>query len=126
MAVSYSFDDRFIHLRMAGAYTTADVRHTLEQALADPECGQRDGMLFDLTESDSLNQRTPADIQEMARFLAGHSKRFGARLAMVAPSDFAYGLMRMGGVIAEAFGAEPKVFRTNDEALGWLRDQAAG
>jgi hypothetical protein len=32
----------------------------------------------------------------------------------------------MGGVIAEAFGAEPKVFRTNDEALGWLRDQAAG
>ena len=83
-------------------------------------------MLFDLTESSSLHQRTPTDIQEMARFLAGQSERFGARLAMVAPSDFAYGLMRMGGVTAEAFGAEPRVFRTTAEALEWLRDQKAG
>ena len=111
---------------MAGAYSPADIRQKLEEALADPCCGQLHGMLFDLTESTSLHERTPADIQEMARFLAGHSDRFGERLAMVAPTDLAYGLMRMGGVTAEALGAEPKVFRTADEALQWLRGQDAG
>jgi hypothetical protein len=126
MPVSYSFDDRFIHLRMAGEYTTADLRRTLQDALADRQCGQRDGVLFDLSESKSLHQRTPTDIQEMARFLASQSEPFGGRLAMVAPSDLAYGLMRIGVVIAEASGAEPRVFRTTEEALEWLRGQAAG
>lgn len=44
----------------------------------------------------------------------------GGRLAIVAPSDLAYGLARMYEVAAEPLPLEARAFRSRSDALVWL------
>jgi hypothetical protein len=62
----------------------------------------------------------------MAHFLAGRGRAFGGRLAIVAASDLAYGLMRMGGVFAEHDGLAAEVFRDAVSAEEWLTASGHG
>jgi hypothetical protein len=79
-----------------------------------------DGLLFDLTHSGALGDRPTDEVRAMAYFIASKSDGFGARVAMVTGSDVAYGLMRLGAVVAESQGVTARVFRDSGDALAWL------
>jgi hypothetical protein len=40
---------------------------------------------------------------------------------MVAVTDLAYGMMRMGSAVAESQGIAARVFRDRESAMEWLR-----
>ena len=120
MPVSYVFDGRLLALRMIGAYVPADIRAALAMALRDPRAPDIQGMLFDVSESESIARRTPQEVRAMAAFLAHNAPAFGGRLALVATTDVGYGLMRIGGADVDSAGVSVRTFRSVDEAIVWL------
>ena len=124
MPVTYELDDCTVILRMAGIYETSEIHHALDAALADPACPEVVGMLFDVRESQSLTGRTADEVRAMARFLGSRAERFGRRMAIVADSDAAFGLMRLGSVGVEQHGVNAGVFRCAEDASAWLRHVA--
>jgi hypothetical protein len=120
MPVTYEFDGRTVALRLTGVYETADVRAALRNALDDPRAPHTAGLLFDMRGSRSIAQRTAAEVRTMAQFIAAHGDRFGRRLALLADTDAAFGLMRLGAVTVEQQGVETSVFRDIADAEEWL------
>ncbi|MFL5562242.1 MAG: STAS/SEC14 domain-containing protein [Gemmatimonadaceae bacterium] len=120
MSVTYEVDGSTIALRLRGEYTTAAVRATALAAFADPDAAGATGLLFDVSHSRSIAGRSASEVRAMADFLASHAERFGRRLALVASSDAAFGLMRLGAVGLEQKGVDSRVFRDLAEAEAWL------
>jgi hypothetical protein len=120
MPVSYDFDGRVTIVRMTGLYLTADVRAALIAAFADPRGANAAGLLFDIRGSRSIVQRTADEVRAMAQFIASHGDHFGRRLALLADSGAAFGLMRLGAVAVEQQGVEAAVFRHESDAEEWL------
>ena len=120
MPVTYEFDGPIVALRLTGLYETADVRAALRVALEDPRCPRVAGLLFDMRGSRSIAHRTADQVRAMAQFIASHADRFGRRLALLADTDAAFGLMRLGAVTFEQQGVETSVFRDAADAEQWL------
>ena len=60
------------------------------------------------------------DLQAVASVAAVQLKRPG-RMAIVAPTDLSYGLSRMFEVFREQAGVKTHSFRTEEEAVKWLK-----
>lgn len=121
MPVTYEFDGSTVALRLGGLYETSDIRAALIAALDDPKRPEITGMLFDIRGSRSIAGRTADDVRVMAQCLGSYAARFGRRLALVADSDAAFGLMRLGAIDVEQRGVDSRVFRDAVEAEAWLR-----
>ena len=61
-----------------------------------------------------------ADLQSIASKATATLKR-PCRMAVVAPTDLSYGLSRMFEVFREQDGVETHSFRTEEDAVMWLR-----
>jgi hypothetical protein len=120
MPVHYRFDSNIVVIEMVGKYSTDDVRSAVLNSLADTDFPSRAFIMFDLTESQSIQTRSVEDINTLTHSIAPLAKRFNNRVALVAPSDLSYGLMRMGSVFSEGSGAKVEVFRTFAKARQWL------
>jgi SpoIIAA-like len=126
MPVTYQLDGSIIALRLSGVYGTADVREAALAAFADPAAAGATGLLFDVTHSRSITGRTATEVRAMADFFADHAEHFGSRMALVASSDAAFGLMRLGSVGIEQKGVDSRVFRDAADAEAWLAECRAG
>ncbi len=120
MPVSYRFDVDVIVIEMIGEYSVNDLRMTVLKSFEDAGLPKRPTLLLDLSKSQSISKRSSAIINEMANFIASFGKRFGNRLALAAPDDLTYGLMRMSSARADSFGINVEIFRTYEEAREWL------
>jgi hypothetical protein len=120
LPVAFEFDGDVIVLQLAGKYSTSDMKAAILSALDEAPASSGAALLFDMRESRSLEDRSADDVRDMARFLAAHGRRFGNRLAMVTNGDLAFGLMRLGAVIAESGGVVAEVFRDMQSARSWL------
>jgi hypothetical protein len=101
---------------MVGEYSMDDIPKTILNALADSSCPANSSILVDLSESRSIYKRSSEDVIIMARSLVPLGKRFNNRIALVAPNDLQYGLMRMGTSFSEELGMTAEVFRTFADA----------
>jgi len=120
MPVSFSFDGKIIIIRMEEFYSTGELKTAILKALDAPEAAADAVLMFDLSKSLALQERSAEDVRDMARFLASNGTRFNNRLGMVAPTDLAYGLMRVGSATAGINGLDAMVFRHFEEAREWL------
>jgi hypothetical protein len=120
LPVTYRFDSKIVVIEMVGECSMDDFRATVLNSLADSERPADSFLLIDLSESQSIYNRSSEDIRTMARFVASLGKWYNNRIALLAPDDLAYGLMRMGSVGSEERGIKSEVFRTFDEARNWL------
>ena len=120
MAIEHRREGNVAVVTARGRYSMAELRDGIDQALDAFGDDVSAGLLFDLTGSESLGDRTAEDLRAMAIFLASRGSRFSSRLAMVAVTDVAYGLMRMGAVTAESQGIAAHVFRDFGSARRWL------
>ena len=120
MPVTYRFDSNIVVVEMIGEYSMDDIRATINNSLADPLCPQTPFILANLSQSRSIYTRSSEDIKTMARSLASLGDRFNNRIALVASTDFLFGLMRMGAVFSEEKGMKVEIFRTLKEAREWL------
>ena len=120
MAIQHRREGNIAVVAAAGRYTAAELRDVIDAALASFGDDGSAGLLLDLSESESVGERTAEDLRAMALFFASRGHRFSSRLAMVAVTDIAYGLMRMGAVTAESQGIAAHVFRDYGSARRWL------
>lgn len=123
MPVTYELHCPTIVVSLNGVYETADVREAVLAAIADPRAVGATGLLFDVRKSASIAGRTATEVRAMADFLATKAGQFGNRLALVADTDAAFGLMRLGSVAVEQKGVDARVFRDIADAEGWLAVQ---
>lgn len=121
MPVTFEFRDGVVVLEMRGKYEPEDIKDALLTALRDSRSSAAAGLLFDMSESVSIKDRTAADVTAMGYFLAGESHRFGRRAALVAERDFTFGMMRLGQTVLEGLGVAAAVFRSAAEADLWIR-----
>ena len=105
---------------MVGEYSMDELRTTILSSLADAKCPANPFLLINLGESRSIYNRSSEDIKIMALFVASLGKRFNNRVALVAPDDLPFGLMRMSSVGSEERGITAEVFRTFAKAREWL------
>ena len=118
MTVQHQRDGRIAVVTAEGRYAVAELRDAFAAALA---AELADGLLFDVSRSQSLGDRSAHDVRAMAHFVASQGERFSRRFAIVAPSDLAFGLMRLGSVVTESQGVATHVCRDHESALAWLR-----
>jgi hypothetical protein len=122
MPVEFDIRDHIIALKMIGTYETTDIQTALLEALDDPRSAGAIGLLFNVSRSESLKERTAPDVTAMGYFLAGHSDRFSRRLALVGDEDFTFGMMRLGNVVVGGQGVTSEVFRDEAMARKWLKE----
>lgn len=120
MAIEHGREGKLAVVTARGRYSMAELREGIDAALDAFGDEPSAGLLFDLSGSESLGDRTAEDLRAMAIFLASRASRFSRRLAMVAVTDVSYGLMRMGAVTAESQGVAAHVFRDHGSARRWL------
>ena len=121
MPVEFEISDALIIIRMAGTYSTSDLREAILKALAQGDGSNPAGMIFDVSGSESLRGRTPQEVTAMGYFLATQSDRFGGRIALIGHDDFRFGMMRLGSVVLDQQGITNQVFRSEAEGRQWLR-----
>jgi hypothetical protein len=120
MPVSYTFDDRIIVVHLVGHYSSGEMLETVVASLNDPELPRNPMLMLDLRASQSMPERSAEEVRSRARDLAVHGAGFGHRIAMIAPTDLAYGMMRIASAAAAAGGLFTKVFRDFEAARAWL------
>jgi hypothetical protein len=120
MPVNYSFDNDLFCLRLVGTYTPNDVKNALQSALADSDMPPQPRFMFDVTESQSLAERSSNDVRDMANFLGSYAEALGQRMAIVATGPLYFGLMRMGSAYTGSHNLETEVFSDRESAISWL------
>lgn len=120
MAATYEIRGELVHIELAGEYSVENVEEILKAALDDAQYPSEARLLFDVSQSTSLAERSVKDLRHMAEFLAKLSPMFGDRIAIVAGNKLHYGMMRMGEVYSETSGLTAEVFFTAEDATKWL------
>ncbi|HUI30179.1 MAG TPA: hypothetical protein VLX91_08170 [Candidatus Acidoferrales bacterium] len=120
MPVKYRFDANITVIEMTGEYSMDELRTAFLDSLADNDRPADSFLLINLTESLSFKNRPSNDIKAMASFVASLGKRFNNRIALVAPDDLRYGLIRMGSSAVDQGGIDSRVFRDFTKARNWL------
>ncbi len=118
--MTHCIDDDVLLLTADGYYTTDELRRAIDDGLTASTEPIR-ALVIDLTRSTSLAQRSADDVDLMAAFLASIASRYGKRLIMVASGELAYGLMRMGTVLADSRGVDAEVVTTVELARNRLQ-----
>ena len=124
MTVLHQRDGSLAVVVAQGRYATGELREAFEAALTPFAADPADGLLLDVSGSQSLGERSAHDVRTMAHFVASQGERFSRRFAIVAPSDLAFGLMRLGSVVTDSQGVATHVCRDHESALAWLRTGA--
>ena len=119
MKLSYSFAGPILKLCAAAGLPASDLGKVLATALADPQCPILSGTLFDVRASTAFAQRTVSDIVGLAYSIGCVGAELG-RIALLASTDVAYGLMQMVRGNADMATSAIAVFRDEGLALTWL------
>jgi len=111
---------RFVYARATGVLTLVDNISAFLALSVDPRFEAGFSQLCDFR--DVTEARLGES--EIREFVAVEQGRLdllsGARIALVAPEAFAFGLARMWEILADRMPFETHVFRSLDEALAWL------
>jgi hypothetical protein len=111
---------RFVYVRATGVLTLTDNLDAFQALLADPRFKAGFSQLCDYRDV------TDAHLggSEMREIVAAEQGSLdlltGARIALVAPEDFSFGLGRMWEILADRMPFETYVFRSLGEATAWL------
>jgi hypothetical protein len=87
MTVEHRDEGRIAIVVARARYTLEELRTAFEAALEPFAVGAASGLLFDVSTSRSLRERSSHDVRTMAHSLASHGERYSRRLAVVARSD---------------------------------------
>lgn len=118
MPAQYTIDSdrRIIFSQAIGVVTADDLRDHQSRLRADPAFDAKFDQLWDLSGATEVQIEAEA-IKELAR---ARSFEAGAKRAVVAPSDLAFGIARMFQLLHDEAPEEVRVFRSEADARRWL------
>ncbi len=124
MPVRYFVTEEILVVAVEGAYTSEELRRVGDAALRAPGSPHPAPVLLDMSKATGLGARSGPQLRATAAFFARRA-RWIRKIAIVAPSDLVFGLMRMGATFGDTMGLVVGVFRTHDEAMEFLGEGAA-
>lgn len=108
-----------LYRTLTGVVTTDELLESFDEALRDPDYRPGMHMLADMREVTTTAHR--ADVARVASYVKGHLAEIGPlKVAVVAPTDASFGLIRMLQANIEEAPIELRVFREMGEAEQWL------
>lgn len=119
MPVTYAFRGSVLEIRAVGTYAADEVGHAFRAALEDPTRPVLRALLYDVRESAVVGTRSTPEVREAVAFFHGLGQQVGQRVALLATTDVAYGVMRMVAGWADGQDIDAAVFRDPDEAFAW-------
>jgi hypothetical protein len=106
-----------VFMRAWSRYTDDELLYLQQRVYADSDFDPTFRRLADLSQVEQLG----VTIQGIRTMLSRSHWKVGARQAIVAPTDLAFGMARMASNLRQlGEGMENTVFRTKDEAMSWL------
>ena len=120
MPLTYSISEpeNLILVRPTGTVTSPEVLEFIEELLSDPALKPGMKILSDHTEVKRVMPGT--ELREIAVRARQLMDRGIARIALVAPNDFLYGIGRMFVSYSEFTNVKVEVFREKEDARRWL------
>lgn len=119
MPVFHSKKDGVLVITVDGDYTSGELKRVGGAAVADPDTPTPALILLDVSGAAGLGNRTAAELMETAEFFGSMGVALSA-VAILAPSDDAHSLMRMGMTLYADRGIQAEVFRDRTGAMAWL------
>lgn len=108
-----------LYRTLSGVVTTDELIESFDEALRDPDYRSGMHMLADMRKVTTTAHK--ADVVRVAAYVKGHLEQIGPlKVAVVAPTDASFGLIRMLQANIEEASIELGVFREMDEAEEWL------
>jgi predicted regulator of Ras-like GTPase activity (Roadblock/LC7/MglB family) len=120
MTISQYTDRGFPVVYATGDYEREELHAAIASAAARLAERQSGGFLLDVSESLGVRRRSCGEIYATFQVIAAARRKFGSRVAVVAKTDLAFGLMRMGLSRAFEQGLDGQVFREYEDAMAWL------
>ena len=120
MPVLVRFDENIIVIEMTGEYTIEEIRSVIFKTFSDSLRPQNGVLLIDLSKAQSIYDRSSEIINAMAHFIASYTQYFNNRVALIAPDELKYGLMRMSSSPADNLGIKVEIFKEYSPAREWL------
>ena len=117
VVIGFSPPDTFL-VHASGVVTYAEAQRVVDDALAHPRLSDARRILVDghaVTGAPSSSE-----LRAILRDMRPLMDRQIRTMAIVTDKSFVYGVARMFGVFAEAFGLHVRAFRTIEEAEEWL------
>ena len=111
---------RFVYSRLWGSISEAVLLAHAQALRSDPRFHPSFAQLVDLSAVSGIPLTTAA----VRRAGTTHAFGAGSRRAVVAVSDFSFGMARMFELLREGAADEVKVFRDIPSALTWLDERA--
>lgn len=121
MPVHTQLREGILRIVVDGDYTPAELRRVGGGAL--DETTGRVAIILDLSGAAGMRIRSPEERARTTGFLSEHQDRI-SHLALVAPGDVAYGLMRIVSVVHAGSGIRIEAFRSGLEARAWIEGEA--
>jgi len=119
MPVRYFVTGEILVVMVEGDYASEELRRVGDAAVRAPGLPHPAPVLLDMSKAAGLNARSGRQLRATAAFFAERADRI-RRIAILAPTDLSYGLMRMGATFGETMGLVVGVFRSLDEAMRFL------
>lgn len=122
MPITYDIDETLgvVRTLVTGRLTDEQLIAHKHRLLADPRFTPGMKELSDVRGVEAM-EVTPRGIAAAVSFDSSHSSKLdGHRLALLVPTDLVFGMARMYEMSTEGNTGGVQVFRSEDEALGWL------
>jgi hypothetical protein len=104
-----------------GDYTSNEIGRVGRAGLEDPDRPNPGPVLIDMSGAAGLHKRSYEHIVEVTRSFQPTAVSL-TRVALLAPSDLAFGLMSQVGGHAKAMGIDARAFRAREDAMVWLQE----
>lgn len=127
MVITYDYEPwrRLLRVWVADSVDLPQIEAVVDRLLQDARLEPGFDILSDHAEIRSA--ATGALVRKALPLLDDLANRLCVgRFAVVSPSDASYGMARMAGLLSDAKPFEVRAFRTETEALAWLRPEAPG
>lgn len=124
MPVYTAQKEEVLVITVDGDYTSSELRRVGGAAVDNPEPGSPARILLDVSGAAGLSRRPPAEFMEVAGFFAAMGEKLDG-VAVLAPDDASFNLLRMGMRMYAGRGLRAQVFRARPDALEWLKGGTA-
>ncbi len=121
MPVFTRMRDGVLIVTVDGDYTPGELSRAGERGLQSEDVPTPVAVLLDMSGAAGLRQKSTDELELIGEFF-GERTELMTRVAVLAPSDLAYGLMNVGGVFASSTRIPTRPFRDRAPAMEWLRD----
>ena len=104
-----------------GDFTPGELSRAGERGLASDDVPSPVAVLLDMSGAAGLETKSQDDLRLTGEFF-GERQDVLTRVAVLTPSDVAYGLLDIGTAFATSAGIQSRPFRDRAEATKWLRE----